>query len=225
MRRPVLALAAGGVVALCAGCGSGTTTPATNATPSPAARASRPLARGEVVAITGSVVTLTDSGHLDLDVELTPATQVGQQQDADISAVTVGTCAFGSGPRLAADLVAAVEVSIEDRRAGACRRAGGGVAAGRGGGMAGGEVTAIAGDTYSVSTGTGPQRFRVSLRTRVVRLVSVPASTLTPGQCVTATGPRTGAGRVAASRVVISPASVGGCFPSAGGFSGGSAGG
>jgi hypothetical protein len=223
MRTPILALAAGGVGALCAGCGSGTTAPATNSTPSPAPRVSRTLARGELVAIRGGVVTLTDSDHLDVAFELTPTTQVGQQQEADISAVTVGTCAFSSGPRLAADLVAAAEVSIEDRRAGGCRR-GGGDAAGRGG-QAGGEVTAIAGDTYSVSTGTGPQRFRVSLRTRVVRLVSVPASTLTPGQCVTATGPRTSAGMVAAGRVVISPASVGGCFPSGGGFSGGPAGG
>ncbi|MDB5068359.1 MAG: hypothetical protein JWM18_4793 [Chloroflexi bacterium] len=221
MRTRIVALAAAGVVALCAGCGSGTTAPATNSTPSPAPGASRTLERGEVVAITGSVVTLTDADHLDVDFELTPTTQVGQQQDADISAVTVGTCAFGSGQRLAADLVAAAEVSIEDHRAGGCRRGGGG-AAGRAG-LAGGEVTAIAGDTYSVSTGTGPQRFKVSLRTRVVRLVSVPPSALTPGQCVTATGPHSSAGTIAASRVVISPASVGGCFPSGGGFSGGPA--
>lgn len=223
MRTRILALAAGGVVALCAGCGSDTTAPATNSTPSPAPRVSRTLERGEVVAIRDGVVTLTDAAHLDVDFELTPTTQVGQQQQADISAVTVGSCAFSSGQPLAADLVAAAEVSIEDRRAGGCRRGGGG-GAGRGG-LAGGEVTAIAGDTYSVSTPAGPQRFKVSLRTRVVRLVSVPASALTPGQCVTATGPRSSAGTVAALRVVISPASVSGCFPSGGGFSGGPAGG
>ncbi|HEY0410623.1 MAG TPA: hypothetical protein VGE42_10190 [Candidatus Dormibacteraeota bacterium] len=221
MRTRIVALAAGGVVTLCAGCGSDTTAPATGSTPSPAPGAGRTLVRGEVVAITGGVVTLTDAGHIDVDFELTPTTQVGQQQDADITAVTLGTCAFGSGQRLAGDVVAAAEVSIEDHRAGGCRR-GGATAAGRGG-LAGGEVTAIAGDTYSVSTGAGPERFKVSLRTRVVRLVSVPASALTPGQCATATGPRTGAGMVAASRVVISPASVGGCFPSGGGFSGGPA--
>jgi hypothetical protein len=220
MRARTAALAAGGVVALCAGCGSDTAAPATSSRPSPAPGAGRTLVRGEVVAIAGSVVTLTDAGHIDADFELTPTTQLGQQQDADITAVTVGTCAFGSGQRLAGDVVAAAEVSIEDHRAGACRRGGG--ATGRGG-LAGGEVTAIDGDTYSVSTGAGPQRFRVSLRTRVVRLVSVPASALTPGQCATATGARTGAGRLAASRVVISPASVGGCFPSGGGFSGGPA--
>ncbi|MDB5113770.1 MAG: hypothetical protein JWL78_840 [Chloroflexi bacterium] len=219
MRTRIVALAAGGVVALCAGCGSDTTAPATGSTPPPAPGAGRTLLRGEVVAITGDVVTLTDAGHIDVDFQLTPTTQVGQQQDADITAVTVGTCAFGSGQRLAGEVVAAAEVSIEDHRAGGCRRGGGG-AAGRGG-LAGGEVTAIDGDTYSVSAGAGLQRFRVSLRTRVVRLVSVPASALTPGQCATATGPRTGAGMVAASRVVISPASVGGCFPSGGGFSGG----
>ncbi|HEV7467443.1 MAG TPA: hypothetical protein VGP96_14180 [Candidatus Dormibacteraeota bacterium] len=218
MSTRILALAAGGVVALCAGCGSGTTAPATNSTPSPAPRVSRTLERGEVVAIRGGVVTLTDRDHIDVDVQLTPATQVGQQQQADISAVTVGTCAFSSGQPLAADLVAAAEVSIEDRRAGGCRRGGGG-GPGRGG-LAGGEVTAIAGDIYSVSAGAGPQRFKVSLRTRVVRLVSVPASTLTPGQCAIATGPRNSAGMVAASRIVISPASVSGCFPSGGGFSG-----
>jgi hypothetical protein len=130
MRTRIVALAAGGVVTLCAGCGSDTTAPATGSTPSPAPGAGRTLVRGEVVAITGGVVTLTDAGHIDVDFELTPTTQVGQQQDADITAVTLGTCAFGSGQRLAGDVVAAAEVSIEDHRAGGCRR-GGATAAGR----------------------------------------------------------------------------------------------
>jgi hypothetical protein len=211
------------VAALCAGCGGGTTAPATGSTPKPTPKANRNIERGEVVAIKGDVVTLTLRDGTDTNFELTPAAQVGQQQTADISDVTVGACAFSFGQRMGPDLVTAAVVVIEDRRPDGCRSSGGGNA-GRGG-LAGGAVTTIAGDTYSVATSAGPQRFKVSLQTKVVRLVTVPASTLTPGQCVTAAGPRNSAGVVTARRVVISPASVGGCFAPGSAFSGGSAGG
>jgi hypothetical protein len=201
------------VAALCAGCGGGTSAPATGATPSPTPQAVRNLERGEVAAIKGDVVTLTARDGTDTSFELTPTTQVRQQQTADISEVSVGTCAFGLGQRVQPDLVEATAVIIGDHGAGGagdCRRGSGGDI-GRAG-VAGGEVTAVAGDTYSVNSNAGPLRFKVNLQTKVIRLVMVPTSTLVPGQCVTASGPRNSAGVVAARNVVISPASVSGCF-------------
>ena len=222
MRTRSLTITLTALAALCAGCGGGTTAPATGSTPAPTPKASRNVERGEVVAIKGDVVTLTLRDGTDTSFELTPAAQVGRQQTADISVVTVGACAFSFGQRTGPDLVTAAVVVIEDRRPDGCR-SGSGTGGGRG--LAGGEVTAIAGDTYSVSSSAGPQRFKVSLQTKVARLVTVPTSSLAPGQCVTAAGPRNSAGVVTARRVVISPASVGGCFAPGSGFSGAPSGG
>jgi hypothetical protein len=87
-------------------------------------------------------------------------------------------------------------------------------------GVAGGEVTAIDGTTYTVNSNAGPQRFQVNPQTKAVRLVRVAVSNLAVGQCATARGPRDHAGVVTASSVVLSNASVGGCFAGGGGLGG-----
>lgn len=220
---PVLA----GIAAITTACGSGTTTPATGSLTTPAARPhQRNLERGEVVQIAGNVVTVTLRDGTDADFDLTPSTVVNQQEDAALTDVTVGSCAFGFGQRLSPTLVAASVVVIGahgPRGEGDCRRGGGGRVGSTG--LAGGQVTGVAGDTYTVSSIAGPQQFKVGLQTKVSKLVTVPASTLTAGQCVTANGPRNKAGTVIANRVVISQASVDGCFPPNAPGGGGPAGG
>jgi hypothetical protein len=215
MRTLHLTLTLAGVAALTTACGGGATTPATGAlksTASPTPRV-RNVDRGEVVQVKDSVVTLTARDGTDTDFDLTPATQVNEQQDASITDVVVGVCAFGFGQRLSPDLVAAQVVIIGahgPKGESDCRRGGGGQVGHTG--LAGGQVTAVDGQTYTVTSVAGPQQFKVGLSTKVSRLVTVPASSLAAGQCVTATGPRDGTGTVQANRVVISPASVSGCF-------------
>ncbi len=223
---PTVALATAAAATLVAGCGSGAATPATGSSPSPSStpRSTRDPVRGEVVAIKGQVVTVTAADGTDSNFDITPTTAVNQQQDASIADATVGGCAFGIGERIADDLVAATQVVISDhgpKGPGDCRRGSSGDIHHLG--VAGGEVTAIDGTTYTVNANAGPQRFQVGAQTRAVRLVKVPTSTLTAGQCVTARGPRDGSGRVTAASIVISPRSVNGCFPAgaAGGAGGG----
>jgi hypothetical protein len=209
------------VAALCAGCGGGTTAPATGSTPKPTPKASRNVERGEVVAVKGDVVTLTAPDGTDTSFNLSPTTTINQQQDALVSDATVGSCVFGLGERTAPDLVAARQVILTDhgpQGAGDCRKGSSGDIHHLG--FAGGELTAIDGSTFTVNSNAGPQRFQVSPQTKVVRLVRVPLSTLAAGQCASARGPRDKAGVLTASSVVLSNAAIGGCFAGGSGLGG-----
>jgi hypothetical protein len=217
------------VAALGAGCGGGPSTPATGSTPAPTPKANRDVVRGEVVAIKGDEVTVTattgnDAGT-DTSFKVTPTTIANQEQTASVSDVAMGLCAFGIGERIAPDLVAAQQVILTDhgpKGPDDCRRGSGGDVHHLG--VAGGVVTAIAGDTYTVDSNAGPQRFKAALQTKAVRLVKIPITTLATGQCVSARGPRDSAGTLTASSIVISPNKVGGCFAGGNG-PGGSSGG
>jgi hypothetical protein len=217
------------VAALGAGCGGGPSTPATGSTPAPTAKVNRDVLRGEVVAIKGDVVTVTattgnDAGT-DTSFKVTPTTIANQEQTATVSDVVVGICAFGIGERTAPDLVAAQQVILKDpgpKGPNDCRQGSGGDLHHLG--VAGGMVTAVDGDTYTVDSNAGPQRFKVALQTKAIRLVRIPITTLATGQCVSARGPRDSAGTLTASSIVISPNKVGGCFAGGNG-PGGSSGG
>lgn len=228
MRAPTAILRLAGVALLCAACGGGgaTAAPATGATPQPTSRAARNFVRGEIVQVKADKVTLTAKDGTDASFSMTPTTAVKQEQDALVSDVTVGSCAFGIGERTGADLVTATQVVITNHGPNGpddCRK-------GSGGGLhhlgvAGGQVTAITGDTYTVNSNAGPQRFQVGGQTKAVRLVDATAATLAVGQCVTARGPKDSAGEVTAKSVVISPSMVGGCFADNGGIRGATGGG
>ena len=98
MRTRDLTLMLAGIAAITTACGSGTTTPATGALKSPdATPRTRNLERGEVVQIAGNVVTVTQRDGTDSDFDLTPSSVIQQQQDAALTDITVGTCAFGFG--------------------------------------------------------------------------------------------------------------------------------
>jgi hypothetical protein len=216
-RPPLLRLAA--VALLCAACGGGATAPATGATSkaTPATRSSRNIVRGEVVQVKDGRVTLTTNG-VDTDFSFSPSTIVKQEQDAALTEATVGSCVFGIGKRTAPDLVTASQVVLGDHGPNGCRQGSGGAVDHLG--VAGGQVTAIDGDIYTVASNAGPQRFQVTLHTKVVRLVDAPTSSLAVGQCVTARGPVNASGEVMASNVVISPSTASGCFATSGGQSG-----
>jgi hypothetical protein len=202
---------------LATACGGGTTAPATGATPKPTPGTPRNVVRGEVVKIADNVVTVTDSAGTDAHFDLTPTTVVSQEQDAQATDATVGTCAFGIGERVDTDLVSAQRMIITDhgpKGPDDCRRgSGGGI---HHLGVAGGLITAIAGDTYTVSSNAGPQRFKVMSQTKVTRLVKAAVSNLNTGECVTARGQRNGSGDIIASNVVITPSAVGSCFVNGG---------
>jgi Domain of unknown function (DUF5666) len=226
MRTATAILRLTGVALVCAACGGGTAAPATGATPQPTQQAARNFVRGEIVQLKGDRVVLTSKDGTDTAFTMTPSTTFRQEQDALLSDATVGTCAFGFGERVGTDLVAAAQVVLGahgPKGPDDCRR-------GSGGGLhkfgvAGGEITAISGDTYTVNSNAGPQRFQVNNQTKAVRLVEASASNLSVGQCVTARGPKNGSGEVTAKNVVISPNVVGGCFADGGGLRGATGGG
>jgi hypothetical protein len=204
------------MAAVCAACGGASTprTGSSSATASPGP--SRGYAHGEVVAVTGDRVTVTDRSGADSSFVIAPGAAVQKQLAASISEVTVGGCALAIGPRVGDDLVSASEVIVTDHRANnRCRRGAGG---GMGHvGVAGGEVTAVDGSTYTVTGVTTPQRFTVTPTTPTVRLIPATAADITVGVCTTARGTGDAAGNVIAKDITVFTAPIGGCFGTASG--------
>ena len=250
MNRAILGTAA---LAACLGvvaCGSATATGGATPSASPSARGrggfTRNAAFGQLVQINGSTLILSSTTG-NSTVTYASTTTITQTSTGTLANITPGTCITATGTKDATGMLTATTVILSGVVNGSCATTGfgGGTFSPQPGatprpsfsppaGAAGftsarGEVKSVTGTsvTLTETTGTSTTTTTIDVPTTVKLTTStdIKASALQTGECVTAVGPKTSSGTVAASSLTISPAGANGCTEGFGGFGGGGFGG
>jgi len=258
MNRALLG-AAGGIACLsivaCGGAAAGGgSTP--SASPSGGGRAlfSRNAAFGQLVQINGSTLVLSGTTG-DSTVTYAATTTITQTSTGTLANIAPGMCITATGTKDAAGMLTATSVLLSAPVNGSCATAGFGgrgtgtfsprpgatprpsfspPAAAAGLSAARGIVKSVTGTAVTLTETTGSATtINVPTTVRVTTSTVIQAAALQTGECVTAIGPKSSSGTVAARALTITPAGANGCtlgfggggfgrgFGGGGGFGGG----